>query len=140
MSGGDIDLCLAVLNEAHGQSSPDANEQHALMGLWFNNPNLMALDDGLGKHGHHASSTPLSTPPHTSPVIDPIHTPSPAPKRNETVESFSQSSSDHREGSSCPGGGLLGGAHPSILGLGKDGSGSRGKVKRLYKAVCKSHK
>lgn len=35
ISGGDIDPCLAALNEAHGQSSPDANEQCTLMGLWF---------------------------------------------------------------------------------------------------------
>ena len=139
MRGGDIDLRLAALNEAHGQSSPGADEQCARAALQFDDPHSMVLN-ARGTQGHRAASTPLSTPPRTSPIVDAIHTPSPAPRRNEAIDSFSQPSGDRREGSSRPGGGLLGGAHPGVLGSGKDGSGSRGKVKRVYKAVRKSRK
>ena len=139
MSGGDIDPHLAALNEAHGQSSPDANEQRACTALQFDDPDLMVLD-APGTQVHRTASTPLSTPPHTSPIIDAIRTPSSAPRRNEAIDLFSQPSGDRGEGSSRPGGGLLGGAHPGVLGSGKDSSGSQDKVKRVYKAVRKSRK
>ena len=132
------DPILAALTSRHGQESPDADDRHARENLHLNAPGPMIVDDTSSEL--IPSTSPLSSPPRTPHPKDIIKAAS-SPPRREAIESFVEPAAvDHGEGSSRSERGMIAGAHPGVLGVGKDGTGRRGKVSKTYgSGTRKSH-
>lgn len=125
------DTVLADLLAPGGQLSPESTARLAEEAMV---DELTRARDTHNAQGHESTTppSPLSSAPDTSPAGETIEetTACPAP---ESIAMFSPPAvRNHGKGSSCPQRGLLGGAHPGVLGSGKDGSGRRGKVSKTY--------